>query len=233
MDGKTKWLLLFGPTLVNFVYAATSPTVHIYFISLISPQILAVSNLINVGLGAIINSTIISFRDVYRRYFLHIIFIDVTLFWCISVTGIEYPAVRFIGLAILYAISTTLWVMIMKDAVNGILNGVKLTKWQALLESYDLYGAFLGGIIAVFVTNLDVEICIIFQCIANALMGITDYVAYRRIEKGLDKKRRFDILFLGRLLVFLHNTAFYTNSPLNPHTAKVKRFGISALPFVI
>ena len=74
--------------------------------------------------------------------------------------------------------------MIMKDAINGILSGPKLTKWQALLESYDLYGAFLGGIIAVFAVNLDVEMCIMAQCTANALMGAADFVAYRRIERG-------------------------------------------------
>ena len=184
MDRRTKWLLLFGPTLISFIYAATSPTVQIYFISLISPQILAVSNLINVGLGAVINSTIISFREIYRRYFLYIIIVDVVFFWCISIVGIEYPTVRFVGLAVLYAVSTTLWVMIMKDAVNGILSGEKLTKWQALLSSYDLYGAFLGGIVAIFVTNLDIEMCIMFQCTANALMGAADYVAYNRIERG-------------------------------------------------
>lgn len=184
MTDRTKWLLLFGPTLTSFVYAATSPTVHIYFISLISPQILALSNLINVGLGAIINTTIVSLREMYRKYFLQIILIDVICFWCISIAGIEYPVVRFIGLAILFAISTTLWAMIMKDAINGILSGPKLTKWQALLESYDLYGAFLGGIIAVFAVDLDVEMCIMAQCTANALMGAADFVAYRRIGRG-------------------------------------------------
>ena len=168
---------------MSFVYSATSPTVHIYFMQLISTQVLAAANLLNIGLAALVNSTIKSARELYHRYFLPIIIADVTCFWIVSLSSIEYPVVRFLGFAIINAISVTLWTVIMKDSINSVLNGTSLTEWSALSEAFELYGAFLGGIIAVFCSNLDVELCISFQCIANMMMGITDFVAYKELRK--------------------------------------------------
>ena len=187
MTQKVKWLLLSGSTIMSFIYAATSPTVHIYFMQLVSARTLAVANIVGIGLAALVHSTISSARDFYHKWFLLIVVIDVTCFWIISFFGLEWPTIRFLGFSVLSAVSTTLWMMVIKDSINRVLSGANLTKWQAKSSAFELYGAFVGGLIAIFAPNMDVECCILLQCISNMLMGITDWMAYKKIAGGLNE----------------------------------------------
>ena len=54
--------------LVSFMYALTSPVIHIYFIKQIGPNILAVTNMLSVGLAAVVNSTVPNnkIKELYR-----------------------------------------------------------------------------------------------------------------------------------------------------------------------
>ena len=183
MTQTVQWLLLSGSTTMSFIYAATTPTVQVYFIQFVSAQVLAVANIVGIGLAAFVNSTISSAREFYHRWFLPIIVIDVMCFWIISLSGLEWPVVRFLGFAILTAVSTTLWMMVIKDAINGVLSGVSLTNWQAKSNAFELYGAFAGGLVAVFVPNMDVEFCVLLQCMSNMLVGITDWMGYRKLQE--------------------------------------------------
>lgn len=182
MTQTVKWLLLSGSTIMSFIYAATSPSVHVYFMQLVSAPTLAVANIIGIGLAALVHSTISSARDFYHKWFLLIVVIDVTCFWIISFFGLEWPTIRFLGFSVLSAVSTTLWVMVIKDSINRVLSGRTLTNWQAKSNAFELYGAFVGGFIAIVVPNMNVEFCILLQCISNMLMGITDWMAYKKLQ---------------------------------------------------
>lgn len=185
MNKRTKAMLLIGPVLSSFMFALTSPTIHIYFISQIGPSVLAVTNIVTVGLGAIVNSTIPNDRlkEMYRRNFTNIVIVDVICFVIISMLGIEYAVVRFIGLAVLNAVSATLWTIIMRNAVNRKINGDELTNWESFSDSIVLYGSLIGGLIAfLFSDEMNVEMCVLGQCLANLIFGIADIKAFKRLE---------------------------------------------------
>ena len=119
----------------------------------------------------------------YHKWFLLIVVADVICFWMVSFFGIECPTIRFLGFSVLNAVSTTLWVMVIRDSINNALNGVELTNWQAKSGAFGLYGAFAGGLVAIFVPNINVEFCILLQCISNMFMGITDLIAYKKMQR--------------------------------------------------
>lgn len=131
-----------------FAYALTSPVVHIYFMKLVDPQVLAVANMLSVGLAAIVNATVTKdkFLSWYRKHFFWIVTLDIFSYIIICYAGTEYDAtIRFIGLAITDAVSTTLWAVVMRSAVNDVLDGDRLTKWSSLSDGYKLAASFLGG----------------------------------------------------------------------------------------
>ena len=169
---------------MDFVYAATSPIIHVYFISLISSSVLAMANILTTALAAGVNASIQSdkLKDFYRHHFLWIIAIDVICFALISFEGLSIPEARFLGLAILSAVSSTLWFTVVNDAINHQINGDKLTKWNSLSKTVNLTAALLGSVIAIIFTQVSVEYCIAAQCCANLLMGATDWLAYKRIR---------------------------------------------------
>ena len=56
MNNKQKSWLLIGPVIFSFAMAMTSPVVHIYFMRLIDASVLAVANMIAVGIAAMTNT---------------------------------------------------------------------------------------------------------------------------------------------------------------------------------
>ena len=185
MNSKEKFWFLVGPVAMAFVFAFTTPVIHVYFVSLISSRILAIANLLSVSLAAFVNwsITLQTMKEWYRRHFLWIVTIDVLLFSCVSFAGYEYPAVRFLGFAFINAVSTCLWVMVMRNAVNHIIKeGDARTDFDAFNQSTCLTASLVGGIMAIIV-ELPVEICILLQCLVNMFMGITDLYAFKILSK--------------------------------------------------
>ena len=58
MNKKQKSWLLVGPVIFSFAMAMTTPIIQVYFIRLVNPNVLAVSNMLAVGIAAITNTTI-------------------------------------------------------------------------------------------------------------------------------------------------------------------------------
>lgn len=178
------WYLI-GPIVMSFTFAITSPIIHIYFTSLISPRVMAIANLLNTALAAITNYSIKydTLKRLYRTYFHWIVYIDIFIFITVSIFGIDYPEVRFIGFAVLNAVSTCLWVMIMKNVVNIIIkDGDSRTDFEALTQSTCLCANCIGSILAVIFVDIPVECCVIAQCCANAFMGYTDLHAFNLLQ---------------------------------------------------
>lgn len=183
MDIRIKLLLLSGTMIMDLAYSATSPIIQIHFMRLIDSNILAISNIITTALAAIVNMSVQSdkLKDIYRHNFIYIILIDVICFVLVSFESLNIPEIRFLGLAILNAVSTTLWFVVMNDAINHKINGDDLTKWNSLEKTVNLSAVLFGSLIAV-VLSINVEICILLQCIATGIMGTTDWLAYKKLR---------------------------------------------------
>lgn len=185
MENKVKFYLLIGTAFMDLVYAATSPVIQIYFMRLISSEVLAMANILTTALAAGVNATVQSdkLKDFYRHNFLWIVLIDIICFTLVSFEGIAVPEVRFLGMAILNAVSSTLWVTVISDAINHQIDGGALTKWNSLSKTVNLTAALAGSLVAiVFCSSIPVEVCIAAQCVANLVMGTFDLKAYRVIK---------------------------------------------------
>lgn len=190
MSNKLKFYLLSGPVLVSFIFALTSPIIQIYFVSRVSTEIFAAANMLSTGLAALVNSSVVADRIMrwYKKHFYSIVIIDLLCFCIVSFLSTEYITVRFLGLAILNAVSTNLWCVLMRNAVNNIIKGDSLTKWESFESAWNLGGQFFGAALAIYFIDMPLELCIGLQCIANIIMGTTDYKAWNIIWKGKDAK---------------------------------------------
>ena len=186
MNNKQKSWLLVGPVVFSFAMAITTPVIHIYFMRLIDASVLAIANMISVGIAAMTNTSVTrkGFLEWYDKHFTLIVVTDVLLFTVISCAGMEWATIRFIGMAIINAISTTLWICVMQNAINSVVKGNELTIWQSLARSYNLYASLVGGLVILMLGSIDVEIAIMIQCIANLVMGLTDLKARKLLVAG-------------------------------------------------
>ena len=191
MNSKQKGWLLVGPVIFSFAMAMTTPVVHVYFMRLIDASVLAVANMLAVGIAAITNTTITKekFLEWYDKHFTFIVATDVMFFIIVSCAGMEMAAMRYIGMAVINAISTTLWVCVMQNAINNTIRGQDLTIWQSLARSYEMYGSLAGGLAILLIVDMHIELAIAIQCTANLFMGLTDLKARKLLLKG-DEKRR-------------------------------------------
>ena len=185
MNNKQKGWLLIGPVVFSFAMAVTTPVIHVYFMRLIDASVLAIANMISVGIAAITNTSVArkGFLEWYDKHFTLIVVTDVLLFTVISFAGMEWATIRFIGMAIINAISTTLWVCIMQNAINNTIEGKELTIWQSLANSYEMYASLAGGLVILILGSIDIEIAIAIQCLANLFMGLTDLKAKKLLTK--------------------------------------------------
>ena len=186
MNSKQKNWLLIGPVIFSFAMAMTTPVVHIYFMRLIDASVLAVANMLAVGIAAITNTTITKekFLEWYDKHFKFIVATDVTFFIIVSCAGMEMAAMRYIGMAVINAISTTLWVCVMQNAINNTIKGKDLTIWQSLANSYEMYASLAGGLVILLTGDIHIEVAIAIQCVANLVMGLTDLKARKLLVAG-------------------------------------------------
>ena len=190
MNSKQKNWLLVGPVIFSFAMAMTTPVIRVYFIRFVNSDILAISDMLAVGIAAITNTTITKekFLEWYDKHFTFIVATDVMFFIIVSCAGMEMAAMRYIGMAVINAISTTLWVCVMQNAINNTIRGQDLTMWQSLARSYEMYGSLAGGLAILLIGDMHIELVIAIQCIANLFMGLTDLKAKKLLLNG-DEKR--------------------------------------------
>ena len=189
MNNKQKRWLLIGPIISSFAMAMTLPVVHIYFMRLIDASVLAVANMISVGIAAMTNTSVTrkGFLEWYDKHFTFIVATDVMFFIIVSCVGMEMATMRYIGMAVINAISTTLWVCVMQNAINNTIRGQDLTIWQSLARSYEMYGSLAGGLAILLIGDMHIELAIAIQCLANLFMGLTDLKAMKLLLKGDEK----------------------------------------------
>ena len=189
MNSKQRRWLLIGPVIFSFAMAMTTPVIRVYFIRFVNSDILAISDMLAVGIAAITNTTITKekFLEWYDKHFTFIVATDVMFFIIVSCAGMEMAAMRYIGMAVINAISTTLWVCVMQNAINNTIRGQDLTIWQSLARSYEMYGSLAGGLAILLIGDMHIELAIAIQCLANLFMGLTDLKAMKLLLKGDEK----------------------------------------------
>jgi len=187
MDKSTRILLFLAPVIGSLGFTFANPIINVHFVPLVGSNILALANIITTSLAALVNASIPieSVKAFYRRHFLLIIATDCIGFCAVCMTSIEYPEARFLGCAVVNAVSQTLWFTIIKDAVNHKLSGDDLTDFSSQVQTLSLIASLLGSVLAFFLTSIDVEICLAIQCISNVLCGITDWKAYKKLGNGI------------------------------------------------
>ena len=185
MNKQQKCWLLAGAVISSFIFALTTPVIQIYFMRLVSPEVLTVANMLTVGLAAITNTTVTKdrFMAFYRKHFVMIVVVDVFCFCLVSLLGIEWAAFRFIGFAVLNAVSTTLWFVVVDNAINRKIDGDQLTVWHSYSKSWSLYASLAGGAILLLCSDMRIEIALALQCCANFVMGFTDIKAISKLEE--------------------------------------------------
>lgn len=186
MNSKQRRWLLIGPVIFSFAMAMTTPVVHIYFMRLIDASVLAIANMLAVGIAAMTNTSVTrkGFLEWYDKHFTLIVVTDVLLFTVISFAGMEWATIRFIGMAVINAVSTTLWVCVMQNAINNTIEGKDLTIWQSLANSCEMYASLAGGLVILLIGDMNIEVAIAIQCVANLVMGLTDLKARKLLVAG-------------------------------------------------
>ena len=188
MNSQQKRWLLVGPVIFSFAMAMTTPVIRVYFIRRVNSDILAISDMLAVGIAAVTNTSITKekFLEWYDKHFKFIVTIDVLFFIIVSCAGMEMAAMRYIGMAVINAISTTLWVCVMQNAINNTIEGKDLTIWQSLANSYEMYASLAGGLVVLLIGDMGIEVAIAIQCVANLIMGLTDLRARKLLMRSDD-----------------------------------------------
>lgn len=179
--------MIISGAIFSFAISLTSPTVHLYFMQHVSPQVYATAGMLETGLAAIMASIMSreKIRHKMRRIYGAILLLDAVGYAVISFISTENPTVRFLGLAVLSAITINIWLTLMVDAINGVLAGTELTNYQTLSRSWQLWATVAGSGTAIIITGiLTLETAIWIQCAGNALMAGCDYKGFTCITRN-------------------------------------------------
>jgi len=185
MDNKLKWTMILNGAIFSFIIAITSPTVHLYFVQRVDPQVYVAAGIIGTTLAAMLSSLMSkeNIRKKIRKIFSVVLLFDSIGFTFVSLYDITNISFRFIGLAVLSSISMTIWCAIMMDALNHKIKDVELTNFQTTENAFKLWANVIGGGVAmVAVGSLRLEQAIWMQCIANSIFAFIDWKAYNKLK---------------------------------------------------
>lgn len=184
-NNRIKYALLGGQVSFSFIMSATIPTVQLHFMKLVEPTVYASSIVLQTFIAAIVQ-TLMSreeFRRKISRVLIFLLIIDVVAFWLVSVVCAEHVSIRFIGMSVLSATTSSLWLTTLRGAINNVLSSNTLTDFEALSGACNLWADLAGGILAMVFVNMNIELAIYLQCIGNLLYAVSDYYAYRRLTQ--------------------------------------------------
>lgn len=192
MRNLTKNMLLAGPVVVAFIMALVTPVIQVYFMKLVSTQVLTVSNMLALGLGAVTNSSIRreKIMEIYRSHFNVIVIVNMILFTIVSGLSTDFIVVRFLGFSFMNAVTSTLWGVIIQDRINNVLHGSEITDWNALLSSYKLYAALVGSALLFIIVTMPVEVAIGIQCLGITIQGLLDMKAYKLLKEDQNNQQK-------------------------------------------
>ena len=142
------------------------------------------ANIIEVALSVLINGAIHSSRtmELFRKQFTLLATTHTVCCTVVSLMGEGWPELRFIGFAILEAITGNLYALVFRQSINRIWSGDQLTKLEFDMESWSMVGALVGGSL-VFLLDLNVHQALWVQAITCASAKICDMVFFKTMKK--------------------------------------------------
>ena len=182
---KIKAVIIIIATIQNIIFGFTTPTVQIYFMSLVNASTLSIANLLDAGLAGTINSFLSknSFRKLFKKYAPIIGLLDAIIYAVIVLFSIDDPTIRFIGIAISNGTLAAIWGVMLLDSINNTIHGDELTSFNSLNKSCCLFGSLIGGAIGVAIGNhLDINIAIILQAIMVAINSVSELYAFYKLD---------------------------------------------------
>lgn len=181
-------LRISASVLVAAAFAMTRPSVKIYFVSRISQQVFAMSDLICIGLLAMVSGYLEnknSITTLRRKWFAWFTISDTILYGVLSIAGLYIdPAIRFIGLAIAESLFTIVSFILLRDAVNIALSGSDLTSFQNRITKVESLSGFIA--LAVFMLvdfDIPVETAIAIQFITLVIVCVIRIIFIRSINR--------------------------------------------------
>ena len=101
--------------------------------------------------------------------------------------GAGWPEVRFIGFAILEAITWNLYMLIFRQSMNRVWKGDELTRLQFDTKAWSLIGALIGGGL-VLILNLDVHQALWLQAITCMMTNGCNMVLFKTLKASERKE---------------------------------------------
>lgn len=182
---KIKAIIIIIATIQNIVFGFTSPTIQIYFMSLIDASTLSVANILDAGLAGTINSFLSrkSFRKLFKRYAPVVGLLDAIIYAVIVICSIDNPTIRFIGIAISNGTLAVIWGVMLLDSINNTIHGDDLTSFNSLNKSCCLFGSLIGGGVGVLIgSGLDINTAIILQAVMVSINSIAELYAFYGLD---------------------------------------------------
>ena len=163
----------------------------------VSQNTLALANLISIGLAALVSGLLSKDGAVVplrRKYFAVFLAVDAFAYGAVSYLGLYVDvSYRFIGMAIAEALFTSVTFIIMRDALNLVLSGSKLTAYQNHLGMLDSLTGFTALSVFMLVDiEMSIEFALEFQFVALCVSAVTEslFIASinRREKAGLEEE---------------------------------------------
>ena len=189
MNFQMRALFYYVPLASGIGMACSGPVIKTYMFASVSPEIVSLANIIGVALSILINGAIHSEKtmELFRRQFTWLASVHTVMFSIVSLMGESWPELRFIGFAILEAITGNLYALVFRQSMNRIWEGDELTKLQFDMKSWSLAGALIGGAL-VFLLDLNVHQALWLQAITCASANICDMLFFKTM-KASEKKQ--------------------------------------------
>ena len=192
MEKNLKYLLVFGTTMLSFIYGLTAPTILIYFTSRVSTEVLAFSNMLSLSVAAAIHNSVNydKILQFYRNHFAYIVIIDVILTITLYLFSIDFIELRYIGIGLVEAVVANLWKIIMLNAINRVISADELTKFNSFSKAYELWAKVLGAsLVLVLDGGFDITTCIVLQGMVTFMMGLIDIFVYKKLNLRYERAK--------------------------------------------
>lgn len=184
MNFQMRALFYYVPLASGIGMACSGPVIKTYMFGQVSPETVSLANIIGVALSVLINGAIHSSRtmELFRKQFTLLATTHTVCFTVVSLMGEGWPELRFIGFAILEAITGNLYALVFRQSINRIWSGDQLTKLEFDMKSWSMVGALVGGSL-VFLLDLNVHQALWVQAITCASANICDMVFFKTMKK--------------------------------------------------
>ena len=184
LNFQMRALFYYVPLASGIGMACSGPVIKIYMCSQVSPEIVSLANIIGVALSVLINGAIHSERtmELFRKQFTWLATTHTICFTVVSLMGENWPELRFIGFAILEAITGNLYALVFRQSMNRIWKGDELTKLQFDMKTWSMVGALIGGAL-VFLLDLNIHQALLVQAVTCASANICDMVFFKTMKK--------------------------------------------------